>query len=820
MKFKTLTIILILSFSLKAESWIRINQLGYEPDKIKIAVFISEDNLSLNDFEICNAINEKIIYSSKKIINTGRWQKFNSTFRLNFTDFNKEGIYFIKAGNFRSPIFKIQKRIYNGTADFLLQYIRQQQCGYNPFLKDSCHTNDGFIIYNSKKENERLDVVGGWHDASDYLRYVTTSATTVFHLLFAYYKNPKAFDDNYDKNGDAGSDGIPDVLNAAKWGLNWLLEMNPSKNEMYNQVADDRDHQGFKLPNEDTISYGKNLERPIYYITGEPQGLFNFKNSTKGASSTAAKFASTFAFASKIFQTIDSNFSKELKLKSIEDYEFAKSKLGVCQTAPCRSPYFYEEENYVDDMELAASVLNLLENNYSFFYDGINYGKEEKITPWIGKDTAKHYQWYPFINLGHYFLAISNNKKESKEFINYYKDGLNLICNKANSNPFKIGIPFIWCSNNLISNILTQFRLYNELTDDKKFLELEASHFDWLFGCNPWGTSMVVGLPEWGDYPEDAHSAFSAIYNYKINGGLVDGPVYSSIYKNLIGITLHSFDEYEKFQTDYIVYHDDYGDYSTNEPTLDGTASLLMYLSFLHNNEVQKKIKKEIYDQSGIIRFDTTKSEIYLFFSGNEFGEGLDFIIDILKKHLIKGNFFFTGDFLRNKKFERTIKLLIKEEHYIGPHSDKHLLYCSWDKRDSLLITKENFLNDLKNNLKEYERFGIELKSIKYFLLPFEWYNEKISEWTKSIGLQLINYTPNTFTNADYTTPDMKNYKSSDDIITNLFTKHKSNSNKLNGCILLIHIGTDDKRTDKLYLRLDELINKLINEGYKFNKIK
>lgn len=101
---------------------------------------------------------------------------------------------------------------------------------------------------------------------------------------------------------------------------------------------------------------------------------------------------------------------------------------------------------------------------------------------------------------------------------------------------------------------------------------------------------MIVGFPEWGDFPEEPHSAFTAIYGYPINGGLVDGPVYTSIYKSLIGIALHRPDEYGEFQTDYIVYHDDYGDYSTNEPTLDGTASLVMYLSFLYNPESRNSI--------------------------------------------------------------------------------------------------------------------------------------------------------------------------------------------------------------------------------------
>ncbi|MGI9140817.1 MAG: hypothetical protein ACR2GJ_06905 [Gemmatimonadaceae bacterium] len=39
-------------------------------------------------------------------------------------------------------------------------------------------------------------------------------------------------------------------------------------------------------------------------------------------------------------------------------------------------------------------------------------------------------------------------------------------------------------------------------------------------------------------------------------------------------IRLHEPDEYARFNTGFIVYHDDLGDYSTNEPIMDGTANL------------------------------------------------------------------------------------------------------------------------------------------------------------------------------------------------------------------------------------------------------
>jgi hypothetical protein len=120
---------------------------------------------------------------------------------------------------------------------------------------------------------------------------------------------------------------------------------------------------------------------------------------------------------------------------------------------------------------------------------------------------------------------------------------------------------------------------YRELSGDKQFDALEQANIDWLLGCNPWGTSMIYGLPAHGDSPMEPHSSLNHLKGYPIDGGLVDGPVNGNIFNSLIGITLSHPDEYAGFQSALAVYHDDAGDYSTNEPTMDGTASLIYLLA-------------------------------------------------------------------------------------------------------------------------------------------------------------------------------------------------------------------------------------------------
>lgn len=596
----------------ESKTWIRINQLGYTPGGVKVAVWCSKNKKLTGKWQLVDAETEKTVASGNAGKPYGAYGPFTETYRLNFTVFNKPGRYYLRAGGARSPEFEIGEDVYKGAADFCLRYMRQQRTGFNPYLKDSCHTRDGYVLYGEKAglpDSTRIDVVGGWHDASDYLQYSSTSANATWHLLAAYRDFPRVFGDEMLANGLDGKNGVPDVVDEAHWGLDWLLKMHPKDNWLFNQIADDRDHAGMRMPGQDTL-YGRGYERPVYFINGEIQQRGKFMNNTTGTSSTAGKFASAFALAHYLLQT-DSVFKNSDKRgtyydKALSAYQYGLIKPGATQTVSVKSPYIYAEDNWTDDMELAAvSVHNMLNQNRGSVDNGyylaaaVNYAKQEKITPWLGRDTARHYQWYPFINAGHYELATRLKKKINgptretgyvKEFVDhfwnnrdtltgYYREGIQLVWNKAKQNAFLRGIPFIWCSNNLTTSFAIQCYWYRTLTDDNRFAALEQANFDWLFGCNPWGTSMVYGLPSRGDTPVDPHSAFTHIKKYPIDGGLVDGPVYGSIYKGLIGIRLYEPDEYAAFQSDLAVYHDDYGDYSTNEPTMDGTASLIYLLA-------------------------------------------------------------------------------------------------------------------------------------------------------------------------------------------------------------------------------------------------
>jgi peptidoglycan/xylan/chitin deacetylase (PgdA/CDA1 family) len=240
-----------------------------------------------------------------------------------------------------------------------------------------------------------------------------------------------------------------------------------------------------------------------------------------------------------------------------------------------------------------------------------------------------------------------------------------------------------------------------------------------------------------------------------------------------------------------------------------------MCIFFLPLHAQQKALKEA---QGAIQRMDTTQKKLYLTFTGHEFGEGSEVILQTLKTHKVKASFFFTGDFYRNPTYSKIIRQLRRDGHYLGMHSDKHLLYCDWTKRDSLLVTKVQFEKDIRDNRAALTKMGVPSHQASFFMPPYEWYNAKINQWAQAMGLTLVNFTPGTGTNADYTTPDMPNYRSSVQLYERLLQFEKTHPNHLNGAILLIHFGTDPKRTDKFYTYLPRLIEELKGKGYVFGR--
>jgi peptidoglycan/xylan/chitin deacetylase (PgdA/CDA1 family) len=132
-------------------------------------------------------------------------------------------------------------------------------------------------------------------------------------------------------------------------------------------------------------------------------------------------------------------------------------------------------------------------------------------------------------------------------------------------------------------------------------------------------------------------------------------------------------------------------------------------------------------DHDGIVRGDTSARRLSLIFTGGSFADGGGHIRRVLRDEGVKAAFFFTGDFYRAPEFEAIIRGLAADGHYLGAHSDKHLLYCPWEDREKTLVTRDEFRADLEANVREMERFGVEREAARLFIPPYEWYNRTVA---------------------------------------------------------------------------------------------
>ncbi len=573
----------LLSSNGEAQVHIRVNQIGYAPGDSKVAVAMSNKSLR-GYFSVWPAGGRQRAYRGRIEAAAGSgWGPFEHYYYLDFSELEEEGEYEISLEGAVSAPFRIGAGIYREYPGDLLTFMRQQRCGYNPFLDMVCHQQDGRAFYGPAPDSTFVDVSGGWHDAGDQLKYLITGSFATGSMLLAYELYPEVFQDSTNDLGQPFPNDIPDVLDEARWGLDWIHKCHATEESLVHQVADDRDHIGWKWPNQDKSNYGwgENSYRAAYFANGEPQGLNRYKSSSTGLANIAGRSAAAMAVGYRIWDKQgDTDYAQKCLEAARELYQMGNQQEGYQQGNSYGAPYRYNEDTWADDMEWAAAELYAATGETRYLHEAKGYARRIAATSWMPLDTADHYRYYPFINFGHYALYPHVEKSFQDTLAAYYRAGIEACLARAQRNAYQVGVPFIWCSNNLVTALMTQIILYERMTGDTRYHDLLLAQRDWLLGRNPWGTSMFTGIPRDGEYPLDVHTSIWALTQEMVPGGLIDGPVYATIFNSLRGLTLTEPDEFADFQNDYVVYHDDIGDYSTNEPTMDGTAGAILMMAY------------------------------------------------------------------------------------------------------------------------------------------------------------------------------------------------------------------------------------------------
>jgi endoglucanase len=148
-----------------------------------------------------------------------------------FTGLRDAGTYYVDVpGVGRSFDFSVDRNVFNHTYYLAMRAFYGQRCGtavdmgpeFPGYAHPACHLHGEF--HSSSGAQGPRDNIGGWHDAGDYGRYVVNSGIATGTLLWTweiYGDRLKNISQQIPESGN----GTPDILNEARWNLEWMLKM-------------------------------------------------------------------------------------------------------------------------------------------------------------------------------------------------------------------------------------------------------------------------------------------------------------------------------------------------------------------------------------------------------------------------------------------------------------------------------------------------------------------------------------------------------------------------------------------------------------------
>jgi hypothetical protein len=372
------------------------------------------------------------------------------------------------------------------------------------------------------------------------VKFLNTTAFATYMLLFSYEFDPNKF--SWDKNNN----NIPDILEEAKVGLDWMLRCLYEKNKLITQVQDLRDHDaGWRMPEDDPIGF----DRPAFIGIGK--NLIGIYSATMALASRIWTNKINYPeFANKCLAAAESLYALKDKVPDIDS-----SGTGM-----------YLDKTFKGKLALGAIELYITTKKPIYLEDAVTYA-----------DSAKSDYWWSWGDIN--ALADYKLGKIIPRFGSYIKNNLDKFNKNKNKNLFGEGTAATWGTNVALLGISLQNILYKKLTGDVRYDSLETYQRDFILGRNPWGISFISGIGN--NYTINFHHQIFFIKK-KLPGGFAAGPASKDVldkYK----IILEKKDKFYKFQTNESIYRDDRMDYITNEPTITGNATAI----FIYGNLVR-----------------------------------------------------------------------------------------------------------------------------------------------------------------------------------------------------------------------------------------
>ncbi len=440
--------------------FIIVDQFGYLPEAKKIAViknpingFDSNETFTPGkNYSVVNKSNSEKIFSGSPI----KWNSGNThagsgdrVWHFEFSEVKEPGTYYIldEEKGERSFDFVIAPNVYNEVLKHAMRSFFYQRAGFkkeaiyagDKWADDASHIGPGQdkearnYLDKNNPATER-DVSGGWYDAGDYNKYTNWTANYVVELLKAYDERPGAWGDDY--NIPESGNGIPDILDETKWGMDHLMRMQEPSGAVLSIVG---------------LAHGSppsSATGPSYW--GPPN--------TSATLNTAA----AFAYGSKIYRSMGlDEYADTLLARGVKAWEWAElypdslfnnndpafgsSGLGAGKQEVDNygrlmikleaANYLYEvtgDVKYRDFFDSNYRESHLFQWSFAYPYEGRNqeillyYTTLENGTPAV-KDAIKNTYRNAILNGDNNLPAIKDERDPYHAFLDSYVWGSNGI---------------------------------------------------------------------------------------------------------------------------------------------------------------------------------------------------------------------------------------------------------------------------------------------------------------------------------------------------------------------------------------------------------
>jgi endoglucanase len=549
---------------------VRVNQVGYLTDGPKRATLVTESTVPLV-WQLQNA--NSTVLSGQTVPSGVDPTSGQNVHRIDFSAFTGTGEYVLVADGETSRGFEVGQGFYGRLRDDALKFYYPQRSGIaileslRPgYARPAGHIgvapNQGDISVPCQPGvcDYRLDVRGGWYDAGDHGKYVVNGGISAYQLMNAFERDKFSFTDGQLNIPESGN-GVPDILDEARWQMEFLLSMQvpagKPKAGMAHHKIHDNAWTGLPLmPHQDSML--RELHAP----------------------STAAtlNLAATAAQAARLFAPYDPAFAARSLAAAQAAWAAAVANPAIY--APPSDGVgggTYDDVVVTDEFYWAAAALYVSTGSavYRDYVLGSPLHTAEVFSP-------SGFSWQATGALGRLELAMVPNGLPDlasvKASVVTAAESY-LATQAAHAYGLTYTAPnglFDWGSNsNLLNNLVVIGSAY-DLTHQAKFRDGVLSGMDYLFGRNALNMSYVTGYGE-----VNAHNQHSRWYANQLNPDLPNPPV-----GTLAGGPNSSIQDplaQQKLQgcVGQFCYIDDIESWATNELTINWNAPLAWVSSFL-----------------------------------------------------------------------------------------------------------------------------------------------------------------------------------------------------------------------------------------------